>query len=96
MSAPEQANWTKCPTALDELRDALALPPGHWLTAQIQRAFNTFAAAHPGLVDLTIAGPQCPACSVTPGLKPFCDSDWGGVYCPVGEPCPVMAERGEG
>jgi hypothetical protein len=56
-----------------------------------------FAAAHPGLVDLTLCGPQCPAYGVA-GQRNHKDRCWvsGDMYrtdAPTGQPCPVLAAR---
>ena len=107
MSAPEQANSTKCPNVLGELREALKDAPvrivrsafGVPYVAMSQvyalRLLDAFAAAHPGLMDLTTAGPQCPAHLVdwfekTPQM--YCLAR-PSELCPIGEPCPVMASR---
>lgn len=87
-------------SVLDELREAVTDQREHeragegssWNDAldEALAALDVFEAAHPGLVDLTICGKQCPVCwlplAAFATTKPLCLAM--SKDAPVGEPCP--------
>lgn len=99
--AAQKGNRT---SVLDELRAALetaaaeAYDPKHKLaTRYCIGLLDKFAAAHPGLVDLSLCGPQCPAWT-----QVVFDHDEGfdeceSMHCdaPTGSHCPVLEARKE-
>jgi len=77
--------------ALRELVRRVYFSGSHtWL--DYEHALDAFAAEHPGIVDLTVCGPQCPAIA-----GPLCAHMTYrrnmSVFAPTGQPCPVLAER---
>ena len=96
-------------SVLDELREALEQyeVEQHDLSCderdhevdifhRVHSILDTFADAHPGLVDLTLCGPQCQAYGTVMG-EPYCivDSEAANemVDAPTGQPCPVLEAR---
>lgn len=96
---------------LDELREALkkkawqvTVNYGEVVVAidDVNRIIDAYAAAHPGLVDLTTCGPACPAWHMgsddTSGrdwcTEGFCGGRVSLSEAPTDQPCPVLAKRG--
>jgi len=82
---------------LDELREMALRRSG--IPADQTLSLNdidAFAAAHPHLVDLSVCGPQCPACTNCMGeLSCIVLSERVNetIDAPTGSPCPVMEGR---
>jgi hypothetical protein len=85
---------------LAELREALKAAAGAdehdtWVVLHrdsVDEVFIAFAAAHPGLIDLTLCGPQCPAWNNEDyDYPPLCDVSFDAAH--TNQPCPVIARR---
>ena len=59
---------------------------------EVLAALDAFAAAHHGLVDLTLCGPQCPSSKTWPWGETTCFV-LKGLVAPLGKPCPVLAQK---
>ena len=85
---------------LDELRSAifqasLYIGEGRTLSVPLDTALaaiSDFERDHPGLVDLTVCGPQCPAYWGEDD-EPVCWARANIEAVRIGEACPVLAWR---
>ena len=63
----------------------------HVCLAHVLYALDAWAEKHPGLVDLTICGPQCPAYRTE--LDPDCARGRMCARTKTGQPCPLVGAR---